>query len=93
MVQMHSGKDRKDFAPFVIDVDGDEFDLDDAEIEVAACKALSVHVEETAARVLKDHGIDLRNTTRSPSFGTRNRDAYDEGIREVKKIRREDEAT
>ena len=75
--------------PFVIDVD---FDIETAEREIAACRALSLHTESVAKEVLETNNIKFTSSlspTSSLKFDT---DAYESGRRDGKRMRKDDDA-
>lgn len=86
MSELAAGRDGDSIAPLVVDVDDDDFDLEEAEREIAASRALVVYSREVARAVLVEHGVKLSRYRRA-TFATRNLDSYEDGKRDSKRLR------
>jgi hypothetical protein len=87
MREMADGRLGADIGPLIIDVDED-FDLEEAEREIAACKALVPYTKEVAQAVLVEFDIKIKVGKRKP-FQKRNIQAYEDGKTDAKKMRTE----
>ncbi len=76
--------------PFVIDVDGEHLSIETVVEEIAACRALSVCIEEVQARTLEMLKVKIRTSQRLSV--KRDSRAYKDGLRDSKCIRLHQEA-